>query len=427
MGNIHEKLQLALKNNQQFYINRLKELVSLDTRDIGHGIEGGLEANGQKYLIQLYEQMNADSIQTEDMTEEPIQKAMSIHNEGNPGHNYDNRYNVYAIFNKEARASIMFNGHIDTMPPVNEAAWSFPPLKSMIKDDRIYGIGVCDMKAGLMAAAMAVQLLFDAGIPLPCKVILSSVCDEEGGGNGSIVAAMGGLRADAVVVCEPTNRELILAHMGFVFFSVEVPGISVHSGFKVEGVNAIEKAQKIMGAIDRLEHKWLLTYKHPLLPPPSSNVGVIQGGEAGSTVPDYCCFKTCVHYHPNTMNHNQVVEEYLSAIKLCCDGDEFLKDHRPRVTLYQSGGPFEMDESHPLVQSFLKTHMEIFGKPVNIVGSGAGCDSRIWHKIAGCPTIQYGPGAPQQCHAMDEYVEINSYLDAILMYAGLIIFWGENN
>jgi acetylornithine deacetylase len=255
-------------------------------------------------------------------------------------------------------------------------------------------------------------------------VILSSVCDEEGGGNGSIVAAMGGLKADAVVVCEPTEKNLITAHMGFVFFEVEVGGIAVHSGLKVDGVSAIQKAFKIMCAIDELEHKWLLTYKHPLLPPPSSNVGVIKGGEAGSTVPEYCGFKTCVHYHPNTMSHVSVVKEYLAAIDKCCDGDEFLNAHRPKVTVYQSGGPFEMDTRHPLVCAFEKTSEAVFGNPVKIVGSPAGCDSRTWKGIAGCPTIQYGPGALHQSHAADEYVEVGEYLDTILLYAALILNWG---
>ena len=68
-----------------------------------------------------------------------------------------------------------------------------------------------------MAATMAVKLLQDAGIPFSGSVKITSVCDEEGGGNGSMQAIMSGQRADGVVVCEGTSDELILAHMGFVF------------------------------------------------------------------------------------------------------------------------------------------------------------------------------------------------------------------
>ena len=64
----------------------------------------------------------------------------------------------------------------------------------------------------------------DAGIPFSGSVKITSVCDEEGGGNGSMQAIMSGQRADGVVVCEGTSDELILAHMGFVFFRVKFAG-----------------------------------------------------------------------------------------------------------------------------------------------------------------------------------------------------------
>ena len=41
-----------------------------------------------------------------------------------------------------------------------------------------------------------------------------------------------------------------------------------------------------------------MKYKHPLMPPPTLNVGEIHGGDAGSTVPANCEFKICVHYYP---------------------------------------------------------------------------------------------------------------------------------
>jgi acetylornithine deacetylase/succinyl-diaminopimelate desuccinylase-like protein len=80
---------------------------------------------------------------------------------------------------------------------------------------------------------------------------------------------------------------------------------------------------------------------------------------------------------------------------------------------------------HPLVTCFTSTYKNFFDVPVTIAGSPAGCDSRTWKKIAGCPTIQYGPGALHQSHAVDEYVEVQDYLDAILLYAGLILSWGN--
>lgn len=417
-----EKLQKTLEKNKDKYISRLSDLVSIDTQDIGHGIDGGLEKEGQDYLIKMFKEMGA-SVEIDQLREEVIQKSIEEHQEGNPGHNYDDRYNVYAKFQGSKGKSIMFNGHIDTMPPGDENLWNIPPHEATIKDGKLYGLGAADMKGGLMASIMAVELLKDAGIELPGDVIITSVVDEEGGGNGSITAAMNGQKADAVVVCEPTDYELTLAHMGFVFFKIEVEGLAVHSGSKWLGVNAIEKAQKLMDAIDELEHDWLMKYKHPLLPLPTSNVGVIEGGTAGSTVPSYCSFSTCVHYLPELMNYNGVIEEYKKVIYRACEGDEWLKDHKPKISIYQAGGGFEMDREHPLVGSFQDSFKLAMGREVDIVGSAAGCDSRVWKNIAKCPTIQYGPGRQSECHAVNEYIGIKQYLDAILIYANLIMDW----
>lgn len=419
-----EKLKDTLEKNKDKYISRLSDIVAIDTQDIGHGIDGGLEKEGQDYLIEMFKAMGA-SVEKDQLREEVIQRAIKEYNEGNPGHNYQDRYNVYAKFKGKGGKSIMFNGHMDTMPPGDESLWNTPPHQPTIRDGKMYGVGSADMKGGLMASIMAVELLKDAGIELPGDVIITSVVDEEGGGNGSIAATMNGQKADGVVVCEPTDYELVAAHMGFVFFKVEVEGLAVHSGSKWLGINAIEKSMKLMRAIDELENSWLMKYSHPLLPSPTSNVGVIEGGTAGSTVPSYCTFSTCVHYPANSMSQETVIEEYKRVINRASQGDEWLKDHEPRISVYQSGGSFEMDLDHPFVDSFKNSFKESIGKDVKIVGSPAGCDSRVWRNIAKCPTLQYGPGRQAECHAVNEYIEIDQYLDAILIYARLILDWSN--
>ena len=99
-------------------------------------------------------------------------------------------------------------------------------------EDKIVGLGVADMKAGLMAGIMAGMVLKDAGIEPPVTVKYASACvtARKAVEMVSLCAAMSGVKADAVVVCEPTNYEvMIAAHMGWVFFQVEVEGIAVHS------------------------------------------------------------------------------------------------------------------------------------------------------------------------------------------------------
>ena len=416
-----KNLKNVLEENKDKYIEQLKNLVAIDTHDLGHGIAGGLEKEGQDYMIRLFEEMGAE-VKKDPMKERDIEACYHKYNEGNLGHNQTDRYNVYARFpGKAGGRSLMFNGHIDVMPADETDEWTNPPFEPTIRDGKMYGRGTADMKGGLMASVMAVQLLKDAGAELPGDVLITSVCDEEGGGNGSMQAIMSGERADGVVVGEPTSDEMILAHMGFIFFRVEFEGKSCHSGGKRNGVSAIDKAVKVMNALNEKEHEWLLTYKHPLLPAPNLNVGVIRGGNAGSTVAGDCMFETCVHYLPRLMSHDQVVCEFMDVIHRVTKSDPWLEAHPPKVTIYQAGGGFEMEEADPFVESFKRAYKAARGKDVKVVGSPAGCDSRLWKNIAGCPTIQFGPGNLSECHGIDEWISIESYLQSILIYAELIL------
>lgn len=416
-------LAAVLDQHREEYLQYLKDVVAIDTHDLGHGIDGGLEKRGQEYLENLFRSMGAARVVRDQMTEGAVGRCLREHHEGNPGHNYDGRFNVYATFAGGAGRSLLFNGHMDTMPAGDESAWISPPHCPTVRNGRLYGLGTADMKGGLMAAVMAVKLLQDSGISLPGDVTITSVCDEEGGGNGSMQAIASGETADGVVVCEGTSDELIAAHMGFVFFRVTVEGRANHSGAKWKGVSAIEKALRIIRELDEMEHRWLLTYQHPLLPAPNLNVGTIHGGTAGSTVAGSCRFETCIHYLPGVMSHDQIVAEFTDAVDRTCAGDLWLREHHPAVEMYQAGGPFEMELGHPFVSSFRSAYQAARNRPLAVVGSPAGCDSRLWRNIAKCPTLQFGPGNLEQCHAVNEYLEIEAYFQAILVYARLILDW----
>ena len=417
MGKLEEILEL----HKDEYLQAFKDLINIDTHDLGHGILGGLEKEGQDYLVSFLEKMEADEIVKDPMDEGVIRECFDRYSEGNLGHNQTDRYNVYATF----RGSLLFNSHIDVMPADEVSEWTTPPFQADVRDGKLYGRGTADMKGGLMASVLAVKLLKDAGYELPGDVIITSVCDEEGGGNGSMQAVMRGLKADGVVNCEGTSDELTLAHMGWVFFKVTFEGRSCHSGGKKNGVSAIEKAIKVIGALNEMEHDWLLQYKHPLLPAPNLNIGVIQGGSAGSTVPGDCMFQTCVHFIPGQMTMQQVIDEFTDTVMRTAKADPWMELHPPKLEVYQTGNGFEMEADAPLVHCFEDAYRKVRGKDVNIVGAPSGCDSRLWKNIAGCPTIQYGPGNLAQCHGIDEWVELEDFFRCILIYAQLILDWGS--
>ena len=111
--------------------------------------------------------------------------------------------------------------------------------------------------------------------------------EEECTGNGSLAASRRD-RADAVIVTEPVFDSVVTAHLGVMWFRVQIPGLSAHAGWAWQGVNAIVKALPIIEALQDLDSAFN-TRVHPLFEgvhhPINLNIGVIQGGDWPSTVP----------------------------------------------------------------------------------------------------------------------------------------------
>src|SRR5699024_3915306 len=145
--------------------------------------------------------------------------------------------------------------------------WKYAPWEPQIVDGKLYGLGSCDMKAGLLAMLLAIEVLHELEIPLRGDVIFQSVVDEEAsGGNGTLACVDRGYKADGALVAEPTELKPMAAHIGSVAFRITLIGKASHSNLKWEGVNSIEKSLYLLNKLRDLESKWRNEQIHPLLP-----------------------------------------------------------------------------------------------------------------------------------------------------------------
>jgi Peptidase family M20/M25/M40 len=74
--------------------------------------------------------------------------------------------------------SLMFNGHIDTVPAGDLSVWTTDPWTPEVRDGRLYGRGACDMKGGVAAMLAAALALAERG-GLPGDLVVEVVTDEE--------------------------------------------------------------------------------------------------------------------------------------------------------------------------------------------------------------------------------------------------------
>lgn len=403
----------------------IQELVRADTTTLGHGILGGHEARGQAVVRARLQAIGCDQLDSWEPDNAALERAFY---EYNRGHAYAGRENLVGRFRGTGGGrSLILNGHIDVMPAGDPADWSAPPFAAEVRDGQLIGRGACDMKGGLAAAILAVEAIRGAGIALRGDVIVESVVDEEGGGNGTMACVARGYRADAAIVCEPTSLTVHHAHMGWLFFEIGTSGKALHSAQLWKGVNAIQKAIKLVRALDELEQRWLMTRRLPGLPGPTINVGVIEGGIAGSVVPDRCAFKICLHYLPTDLDEDgtgaAVEREVREHLLRAAAGDAWLAEHPPTIEKYQEGSAYWLDPAHPLVATTRDCAAAVLGRTPAVRGSEFGTDARILNNLGQTPTVIIGPGLASEAHAVDEKLDLAQFYQAIKAYARIILAW----
>src|SRR3989454_4863722 len=175
--------------------------------------------------------------------------------EGRPEHT--SRYprvNVVGGRRGSSRGPVVhLNGHIDVVPA--GGGWTVDPFGGVIRDGRIYGRGVCDMKAGLAAAIFAVEALQRANVQFPGTIEISGTVDEESGGFAGValLAERGRIakgRTDYVIIPEPLNVDRVcIGHRGVYWFAVTTHGRTAHGSMPFLGQSAIEQMGVILEAV----------------------------------------------------------------------------------------------------------------------------------------------------------------------------------
>jgi succinyl-diaminopimelate desuccinylase len=119
--------------------------------------------------------------------------------------------NLYARLGDGA-PHLCFSGHVDVVPPGDEAAWTHPPFAAHVENGILYGRGAADMKGGIaaMLAALFGFLAARGGAPFGSISFLITA-DEEGralDGTRKVVAWMreNGEIPDHCLLGEPTNE-----------------------------------------------------------------------------------------------------------------------------------------------------------------------------------------------------------------------------
>ena len=186
--------------------------------------------------------------------------------------------NLIATFGPPGEGLVL-SGHTDTVP-CDENRWSRDPFDLAESNDRLYGLGACDMKGFFPVALTALERFRDVRLARPLTVVATS--DEESSMAGArYLADSGRPKARAAVIGEPTSLRPIHAHKGFMMLSIKLKGSSGHSSNPDLGNSALDAMHAVMGELIAYRGELATAFRSAAfeVPTPTLNLGCLHAGD----------------------------------------------------------------------------------------------------------------------------------------------------
>lgn len=312
-----------------------------------------------------------------------------------------NRPNVIALLSARARGAktILISPHLDTVPA--GTGWKFPPFNGLIKRGKIYGRGITDCKCNVAVAMEVLQSLMEDKAEIKNNILFAATADEEAGSNLGLIPLLKEniLKADYALILDSDEFDIVIAQKGLIHCKVSVFGKKAHGAYPWRGVNAINIASSLIKDLEKYAFHYT---KHPLLHPPTINIGTIRGGDKVNMVADWCEFEVDLRYLPG-----------MSADTLLADIKKLIAKRAKRFGFQIDGiqRPYEIDSAAPLVRALLKTWRS--HKPNAALKGSEGATVITFFKEKNIPAVATGFGSRGCAHSNDEYAAIdNLYLGA---------------
>ena len=292
---------------------------------------------------------------------------------------------------------VILGGHLDTVPAAGNGTAVFvgageavpvrgPDGVAIATEDRLYGLGACDMKGGVAVALKLAHELRDTTRDVTYVFYEGEEVATEFNGLGHIVAErpelLGG--ADLAIMMEPSEAGVEAGCQGTLRFVVETHGTRAHSARSWLGHNAIHEVSEVLRRLSDYRAREVdidgLVYREGL------NAVRIEGGVANNVIPDQCRVTVNYRFAPTAS-----VDDAIAHMAEVFSGYELVIDDAAAGAL--------PGLHHSATAGF-------------VAATGAQPRPKFgWTDVArfaqlGVPALNYGPGSPGLAHSRHEYVPI---------------------
>jgi acetylornithine deacetylase len=317
--------------------------------------------------------------------------------------------------------SLVFTGHMDTMPGYSRPWTVFPdPFSGKVKDGRIYGRGSIDMKAGTAAGFLALKCLRDLGIELRGDVYAESVVDEENGGvNGTLAARLRNPDIDFAILAEPSSLAVGVETIGGSDWKATVTeegsgGIAGRSG----QANPIYTLSRIARGLEKYD-----SYLSQIAPPPAFDrdmrlrLFTYQLASGGSNYAESGGVPTLGHliFWQETFadkNEAEARRELLDFIDRELHADGGVPGAMPRIeTVIRFLEGHRTSLQHPALASIARAY-ERLGLPCERRGIPFATDAFAFRRASTTDVAIIGPRGDNP-HGIDESVDLQSVFSLV--------------
>lgn len=296
--------------------------------------------------------------------------------------------------------SLILNGHMDTVG-VDEMA---DPFSGMIRDGRLYGRGSQDMKGSLAAMLGSIKAFVDGNVSLPGDLLITAVADEENQSLGTIQLVKT-LTADAAIITEPTDLQIVSAHRGWIWYEVEVEGVAAHGSRYQEGKDAILLMGRFLVELEKLANELIHRPGHPLTGPPSIHTSLIKGGSDMCTYPPRCT----VSIERRTVSGEtepQVAREIQDILIKLNEEDP---DFRAKLSLIAERSPLDTNPDSRIMRALKEAYQKQQRESARVTGAAYWTDAALMAE-AGIESVLIGPTGAG-LHSAEEWVDLESVYD----------------
>lgn len=294
-------------------------------------------------------------------------------------------------------------GHCDTVWPVGTLA----SMPAEIRDGRLSGPGVYDMKAGLVQGIFALRALHDLGLEPEVEPAFFINSDEEIGSVESLPRIQRlARRVHRVFVLEPAlgpEGKLKTRRKGSLRFSIRILGRAAHSGLEPEkGASAILELARVIQKLYALEDP-----ERGI----TVNVGTVSGGMRANVVAPEARAELDVRV---------LTWEDATRLEKNIQG---LAPSTPGTSLEIKGGidrpPLEATPGNRVLWEAARRRAADLGIPLDEGTAGGASDGSLTSRIV--PTLDGLGAVGDGAHAVHEHVLLNRMPERAALLASLLL------